>query len=143
MGGGQQSLASVTRALRSNAVVAGDVPIAVLEYLSDRDRPWAHAMLRRAYQATDVKAAQRVLLDLARRLDAEYPSAAASVREGLEETLTVLTLTLSPRLRGPFCPAQLSWGVNGLPADDLAPRPRIPADEILGFQQVLALRPKE
>jgi transposase-like protein len=46
-----------------------------------------------------VKTAQRLLLDLARRLEAEYPSAAASVREGLDETLTVLTLKLSPRLR--------------------------------------------
>ncbi len=71
----------------------------VLEYLSDRDRPWAQAILRRAYQATDGKTAQRLLLDLARRLEAEYPSAAESVREGLDETLTVLTLKLSPRLR--------------------------------------------
>lgn len=72
----------------------------VLEYLSDRDRPWAQAILRRAYQGTDdVKTAQRLLLDLARRLEAEYPSAAESVREGLDETLTVLTLKLSPRLR--------------------------------------------
>jgi transposase-like protein len=71
----------------------------ILEYLSDRDRPWAQAILRRAYQAADPKLAQRLLLDLARRLDAEYPSAAESVREGLDETLTVLTLQLSPRLR--------------------------------------------
>jgi hypothetical protein len=71
----------------------------VLEYLSDRDRPWAQAILRRAYQATEVKTAQRLLLDLARRLETEYPSAAESVREGLDETLTVLTLKLSPRLR--------------------------------------------
>jgi transposase-like protein len=71
----------------------------ILEYLSDRDRPWAQAILRRAYQATDVKTAQRLLLDLARRLETEYPSAAESVREGLDETLTVLTLKLSPRLR--------------------------------------------
>ena len=55
--------------------------------------------MRRAYQAADVKTAQRLLLDLARRLEAEYPSAAESVREGLDETLTVLTLKLSPRLR--------------------------------------------
>ena len=27
----------------------------ILEYLSDRDRPWAQAILRRAYQAADVK----------------------------------------------------------------------------------------
>jgi transposase-like protein len=71
----------------------------ILEYLSDRDRPWAQAVLRRAYQATDVKKAQRLLLDLARRLEDEYPSAAASVREGLEETLTVQSLGLSERLR--------------------------------------------
>ena len=57
------------------------------------------AILRRAYQATDMKTAQRLLLDLARRLEAEYPSAAESVREGLDETLTVLTLKLSARLR--------------------------------------------
>jgi putative transposase len=71
----------------------------ILEYLSDRDRPWAQAILRRAYQAADPTLAQRLLLDLARRLEAEYPSAAESVREGLDETLTVLTLKLSPRLR--------------------------------------------
>ena len=50
-------------------------------------------------RATDVKTAQRLLLDLARRLETEYPSAAESVREGLDETLTVLTLNLSARLR--------------------------------------------
>jgi transposase-like protein len=71
----------------------------ILDYLSDRDRSWAQAILRRAYQATDVKTAQRLLLDLARRLEPEYPSAAESVREGLDETLTVLTLKLSSRLR--------------------------------------------
>jgi putative transposase len=46
-----------------------------------------------------VKTAQRLLLDLARRLEPEHPSAAESVREGIEETLTVLTLNLSARLR--------------------------------------------
>jgi putative transposase len=71
----------------------------VLEYLGDRDRPWAQAILRRAYLAADVKTGQRLLLDLARRLETEYPNAAESVREGLGETLTVLTLKLSPRLR--------------------------------------------
>jgi transposase-like protein len=74
----------------------------VLEYLGERDRPWAQAILRRAYRATELKTAQRLLLDLARRLEAEYPSAAASVREGLDETLTVLTLPLSARLRRCF-----------------------------------------
>ena len=71
----------------------------ILEYLSDRQRPWAQAILRRAYQSADVKTATGLLTDLARRLDHEYPSAAESVREGLDETLTVLTLNLSARLR--------------------------------------------
>jgi len=71
----------------------------VLDYLNDRQRPWAQAILRRAYQSADMKIAQRLLLDLARRLETEHPSAAESVREGLDETLTVLTLNLSARLR--------------------------------------------
>jgi len=71
----------------------------VLDHLGDRHRPWAQAILRRAYQSAEVKTAQRLLLDLARRLEAEHPGAAASVREGLDETLTVLTLALSARLR--------------------------------------------
>jgi transposase-like protein len=71
----------------------------ILEYLNDRQRPWAQAILRRAYQSADVKTAQRLLVDLAKRLETEYPSAAESVREGLDETLTVLTLNLSARLR--------------------------------------------
>ena len=55
--------------------------------------------MRRAYQASDVKTATRLLTDLAKRLEDAYPSAAGSVREGLDETLTVLTLHLSTRLQ--------------------------------------------
>ena len=57
------------------------------------------SFLTRAYTRPDVKAARRLLHDLARRLDADYPSAAASVREGLDETLTVIGLGLSARLQ--------------------------------------------
>lgn len=71
----------------------------ILDYLPERQRTWVRAIVRRAYQTAELKTATRLLTDLARRLDAEYPSAAASVREGLDETLTVLTLQLSPRLQ--------------------------------------------
>jgi transposase-like protein len=71
----------------------------ILDHLPERPRPWVQAIVRRAYQATDVKTATRLLTDLAQRLDDEYPSAAGSVREGLDETLTVLTLHLSARLQ--------------------------------------------
>jgi transposase-like protein len=71
----------------------------ILEHLPEAQRPWVRAIIARAYTHTEVATARRLLQDLARRLDDRYPSAAASVREGLEETLTVLTLGLSDRLR--------------------------------------------
>ena len=71
----------------------------ILDHLPDAQRPWVTAILRRAYTHTNVKAAKRLLQDLARRLDTDYPSAATSVREGLDETLTVLGLGLSERLQ--------------------------------------------
>lgn len=71
----------------------------VLDHLPERQRPWVKAILHRAYRHTDGVAAKRLLQDLVRRLDADYPSAAESVREGLDETLTILALGLSESLR--------------------------------------------
>ena len=71
----------------------------ILDHLPEHQRPWVLATLKRAYQSEDVKTATRLLRHLARRLDQEHPCAAASVREGLKETVTVLTLGLSPRLQ--------------------------------------------
>jgi transposase-like protein len=58
-----------------------------------------YAILHRAYRSDDVATGKRLLQDLARRLDDDHPSAAESVREGLEETLTIIGLGLSPSLR--------------------------------------------
>ena len=69
----------------------------VLEYLPQAPRPWVQAILTRAYTHRDVKAARRLLQDLARRLDTDHPSAATSVRDGLDETLTILGFGLSER----------------------------------------------
>jgi putative transposase len=71
----------------------------ILEHLPEGQRPWVRAIVVRAYKQTEVATARRLLQDLARRLEDQYPSAAASVREGLDETLTVITLGLSDRLR--------------------------------------------
>ena len=71
----------------------------ILDHLPEGQRPWVQAVVRRAYQATDIKVATRLLTDLAKRLDDAHPSAAGSVREGLGETLTVLSLHLSARLQ--------------------------------------------
>jgi putative transposase len=70
----------------------------ILEHLPEGQRPWVRAIVARAYKA-EAATARRLLQDLARRLEDRHPSAAASVREGLEETLTILTLGLSDRLR--------------------------------------------
>jgi len=71
----------------------------ILEHLPEGQRPWVRAIVARAYKQVDVATARRLLQDLARRLENRYPSAAASVRDGLDETLTILTLGLSDRLR--------------------------------------------
>ena len=71
----------------------------VLDHLPERQRAWVRAILNRAYRRSDVGTARRLLQDLARRLDDQYPSAAESVREGLDETLTVLSFGISERLR--------------------------------------------
>ncbi|MEQ1896942.1 MAG: transposase [Vicinamibacterales bacterium] len=71
----------------------------ILDHVPGRHRSGVQAVVRRAYQATDLKLATRLLTDLAKRLDTVHPSAAGRVREGLEETLTVLSLHLSARLQ--------------------------------------------
>ena len=71
----------------------------ILEHLPERDRPWVRAQLRRAYGEADLETATRMLIALATRLETPHPGAAASVREGLDDTLTVVGMDLSNRLR--------------------------------------------
>ena len=100
---GAQALHKATRAVFGEAALIQRCQVHklrnILDHLPERQRPWVQAIVRRAYQATDVKTGTRLLTGLAKRLEDEYPSAAGSVREGLEETLTVLTLQLSARLQ--------------------------------------------
>src|SRR5262249_41163366 len=61
---------------------------------------YVRAALRRAYRAATAAAARRQLTALATWLERNgHADAAASLREGLDETLTVLKLGLPPRLR--------------------------------------------
>jgi putative transposase len=61
------------------------------------DGPVGHRM-RTAYHAASALDAQAQLEALARELDKTHPGAAASLREGLAETLTVLRLDVPPTL---------------------------------------------
>jgi putative transposase len=54
--------------------------------------------MRRAYHHPDPLLAQAELEKLARELDLSHPGAAASLREGLTETLTILRLGVPPTL---------------------------------------------
>lgn len=64
----------------------------VLEHLPEEARGWVGRKLDRAYNESDYDRALAGLKALAGALEKEYPGAAASLREGLEETLTVLRL---------------------------------------------------
>jgi len=63
----------------------------VVDHLPEGKRIWAKMAMRKAYASETPERARRRLLDLARSL-ADHPGAAASLREGLEETLTLLHL---------------------------------------------------
>ena len=66
----------------------------VLDQLPERVRPSVSAAMTQAYASRDEAQARRLLNNLERRLAKDHPGAAASLREGLDETLTVLGLGL-------------------------------------------------
>ncbi|MFQ5974630.1 MAG: IS256 family transposase [Alphaproteobacteria bacterium] len=70
----------------------------VLGHLPESLRPSVDRALRDAWEAKTAELAQRQLERLARSLEREHPGAAASIREGLEETLTLQSLGLSGAL---------------------------------------------
>ncbi len=71
----------------------------VLEHLPERDRPPVKARLRKAWASEDYELALDGLNLLAGELDRSYPGAAASLREGMEETLTLTRLGIRGRLK--------------------------------------------
>jgi putative transposase len=70
----------------------------VAEALPDRLRAQTRGAMSQAYAMADPKRAHQLLDNLARTLDRDYPGAAASLREGLDETLTVMRLELPQSL---------------------------------------------
>jgi len=70
----------------------------VTEALPERLRATVRSTMTQAYATRDPRRARRLLDNLARRLEHQHPGAAASLREGLEETLTVMRLGLPENL---------------------------------------------
>jgi transposase-like protein len=96
---------ALRKAVRS---VFGDVPVQrclwhkernVLGHIAERDRPPIKARLRRAWRETDFARALEQLQALAAELERTHPGAAGSLREGMEETLTVIRLGITGKLR--------------------------------------------
>lgn len=70
----------------------------VKDHLPQRLRSTVGRRMTDAYHADSVLEAEAALLALAKELHRAHPGAAASLREGLDETLTVLRLGVAPTL---------------------------------------------
>jgi len=70
----------------------------VKDHLPQRLRVSVGRKMTDAYRAASALEAEAALLALAKELDRTHPGAAASLREGLEDTLTVLRLGVPPTL---------------------------------------------
>lgn len=70
----------------------------VLEHLPERMQASVDRILREAWESAEADLAKRRLERLASSLEAEHPSAAASMREGLDETLTLQRLGIEGAL---------------------------------------------
>lgn len=71
----------------------------VLDHLPERERGWVNEKLSLAWSLPDEDKARAALEALIRSLDEKHPGAAASLKEGLDETLTVQRLKLPAALR--------------------------------------------
>jgi putative transposase len=96
---------ALRKAVRS---VFGEVPVQrciwhkernVTRHLPERDRPPIKARMRKAWRETDYQRAVEQLQRLADELEHTHPGAAGSLREGMQETLTVIRLGIRGKLR--------------------------------------------
>jgi transposase-like protein len=71
----------------------------VLDHLPEQERSWVSRRMSQAYDLSDEKKAERMLASLADQLQRNFPDAAKSLNEGLNETLTVQRLNLPIDIR--------------------------------------------
>lgn len=70
----------------------------VLDHVAKTEHAWVRRELRAAWKLTDAGAAKTALEALARKLERINPDAAGSLREGLDETLTIIRLGVTATL---------------------------------------------
>ncbi len=86
----------------------------VRDHLSQKHRSYVNRVMSDAYAAKTVETARRKLTSLAAWLERQgEEGAAASLREGLEETLTVIRLKLPPTLRRSLATTNMIENVIG------------------------------
>jgi len=86
----------------------------VLEHLPEAMRPRVRRVLDEAYGLADPALAKRRLEQLAAGLDRPHPGAAASLREGLDETLTLQRLAVGGALYRTLRSTNAIENLNGL-----------------------------
>jgi transposase-like protein len=89
----------------------------ILEHLPQALRPSVRRALREAWASSKVELARRQLERLAASLEADHPGAAASLREGMEETLTLQTLGIQGALYRTLRSTNAIENLNGSVAD--------------------------
>jgi putative transposase len=97
---------ALSKAIR--AVIGNHTPIQrcvvhktrnVCDQLPKDQRPWVRAKLRAAWAEEDYPKALSSLKALARALEHQHPAAAASLKEGMTDTLTVTRFGITGRLK--------------------------------------------
>jgi transposase-like protein len=75
----------------------------VTDLLPERDRDTVRARIRAAWSLTDPLLAEQRLQLLAGELEQTWPDAAGSLREGIDDTLTLMRLGITGRLATTLC----------------------------------------
>ena len=112
---------ALTKALRKT--FGADIPIQRCQVhkarnITERIDPKLHAavrrVLRQAWEMDDAAKAERVLRNLARRLELEAPGVSKSILEGLDEILTVNRLGLPRELRRSLASTNIIESMNAV-----------------------------
>ena len=89
----------------------------ILDHLPEAQHSWVRRKLHGAWAQADVGHARRDLEALARASQRKHPGVAASLREGLEETLTITKLAIDGALLKTVF--STSWGLETEPRPPL------------------------
>jgi transposase-like protein len=125
---------ALTKAIRRT--FGADIPIQRCQIhkarnITDRLDPKLHAAVRRAlrqaWEMDDAAKAERLLRNLARRLEPEAPGVSKSILEGLDEILTVTRLGLPLELRRSLASTNIIESMNAFAGRAVHRTPRMSA----------------